>query len=196
MESADTPRIIVVVRDDDRAAVIDRGLTDAGYRNFLVRSDLNGLARHVIDEHAGLVLIDLKSPAQAELQKALEVIRVLDLPVVVFVDESTSANTKAAMEVGVSAYIINDLRAERIRPIVDMAVSRFDAQKQLKDRLATTEQALRDRKIIDRAKGLLMSRRGLTEDEAYRLLRRTAMNREKRLVEIANSIVNAADLLE
>ena len=196
MKSASIPRLVVVVNDRDRAATIRTGLDRAGYPLFSQLVDLGGLARRVIDEDADLVLIDLQRPTPAVLQNALQLVRVLDRPVVVFVDESTTADTRAAMEAGVSAYIINDLRAERIKPIVDMAISRFEAQKQLRDKLASTEQALRDRKIIDRAKGLLMSRKGLTEDEAYRLLRRTAMNTERRLVDIAHNIVNAANLLD
>ncbi len=138
---------------------------------------------------------DLRTPSAGELGMTLEIVRAVDRPVAIFVDVSTAADTRAAMEAGVSAYIINDLRAERLEPIVDMAISRFDAQKSLRTRLVDTEQALKDRKIIEKAKGFLMSRKGMTEDEAYRLLQQTAMNQERRLIDVAQGIVHAADLL-
>jgi len=196
MKSADMPRILIVAKNGDRAAVFRSGLDDAGYRQFAFLSDMRGLARRVIDEGTDLVIIDLPKTVPEELREALDIVRALDVPVIVFVDDSPPEDTKAAMEAGVSAYIINDLRAERIKPIIDMAISRFEAQKQLTDKLASTEQALKDRKIIDRAKGLLMSRKGLTENEAYRLLQQTAMNQERRLIDVAQGIVQAAKLLD
>jgi len=196
MKSTGAPRILVVVKDDDRAAVIHRGLDTAGCRQIVSVSDLAGLTRRAVDEMADLLLIDLGNPAPAALDEVFDVVRAVNRPVVIFIDTSSPAATKAAMEAGVSAYIINDLRAERIEPIIDMAISRFATQKDLKDKLASTEQALRDRKIIDRAKGLLMSRKGLTEREAYRLLQQTAMNKERRLADVAQSVVNAAELLD
>lgn len=196
MTSADPLRILVVARSADREAVIRAGLESAGHASSSSVTDMGGLAERAAAGALDLLIIDLERPAPADMDDALKIVRAIDRPVVIFVDSSTRADTRAAMEAGVSAYIIGDLRAERIKPIIDMAVSRFETQKHLVDRLASTEQALRDRKIIERAKGVLMSRNRLTEDEAYRLLRRTAMNQKRSIADVARNVVNAADLLD
>ncbi|MBX9819372.1 MAG: ANTAR domain-containing protein, partial [Afipia birgiae] len=101
-----------------------------------------------------------------------------------------------SVEAGVSAYIVDGLKKERIKPILDLCISRFNAFAKLQDELDRTKSALEDRKILDRAKGLLMKAKGLTEEEAYVLIRSTAMREKKKIGEIAQSIVTAAELLK
>ena len=112
-----------------------------------------------------------------------------------FVDQSDSASIEAAVEAGVSAYIVDGLRKERVKPIVDMTVSRFNAFDRLTRELDHARNELVERKLIERAKGILMKSRAVTEEEAYGLLRKTAMNEKKKLSEIAQSVVTAALLL-
>jgi response regulator NasT len=112
-----------------------------------------------------------------------------------FVDRSDGASIEKAVEAGVSAYVVDGLRKERVKPILDMAVSRFNAFSKLTQELEQARSELEDRKLIDQAKGILQRTRGLSEADAYALLRSTAMNKNRRIVEIAQSLVTAADLL-
>ena len=107
-----------------------------------------------------------------------------------------SASIQASVDAGVSAYIVDGLKKERIKPILDLCISRFNAFSKLQDELERTKSALEDRKVIDRAKGILMKLKGLTEDEAYVLLRSTAMREKKKISEIAQSILTASELLK
>ena len=112
-----------------------------------------------------------------------------------FVDQSDAALTKAAIEAGVSAYVVDGLRAERIKPILDAAIARFHMVHKMRVELAETRRALDERKLIDRAKGILMRARGIGEDEAYGLMRKAAMDQGKKLADIAQALVMATDLL-
>jgi len=112
-----------------------------------------------------------------------------------FVDQSDAASIEAAVDAGVSAYIVGGLRKERIKNILDLCISRFNAFARLQDELDRARTALEDRKVIDRAKGILMKAKSLDEEEAYALLRRTAMNEKKKIAEVAQSVVTAAELL-
>ena len=113
-----------------------------------------------------------------------------------FVDQSDAASIRESVEAGVSAYIVDGLKKERIKPILDLCISRFNAFANLQDELDRTKSALEERKVIDRAKGILMKVKGLTEDEAYVLLRSTAMREKKKIGEIAQSILSASELLK
>jgi two-component system, response regulator / RNA-binding antiterminator len=113
-----------------------------------------------------------------------------------FVDRSDSSMIEAAIDAGVSAYVVDGLRQERVKPILDMAIGRFNAFSRMERELAEARSELADRKVIDRAKGILMKSRGVSEEEAYKLLRTTAMNQNRKIAEIAQSLVLAAGLLE
>jgi response regulator NasT len=196
MKPTDQLKVLVFHRNEARAAIIRDGLHHAGSRQIAAVSELEGIVQRVVASDIDIVLLDLQEPGAAELASVLQIVRAVNRPVVIFIDRSDNEMTKAAVEAGVSAYIIDDLRTERIRPIVEMAMSRFDTQARLINELERTKQALEDRKIIDRAKGILMARKGLSEEQAYQLLRRTAMNQERRIAEIAHNVVNAAGLLD
>lgn len=112
-----------------------------------------------------------------------------------FVDRSDTASIEAAVEAGVSAYIVDGLKKERVKPILDMAVSRFNAFSRLQRELADAVSALEERKTVERAKGILMKMRSLSEEDAFALLRQSAMNEKKKISDIAQSIVTAAGLL-
>jgi response regulator NasT len=103
---------------------------------------------------------------------------------------------EAAIDAGVSSYIVDGLRKERVRPILDLTIKRFNAFARLEDELNKTRRELEDRKIIDRAKGILMKRNKLSEDEAYALMRKAAMNSNTRIAEVARSVVTAIGLLK
>lgn len=191
-----TLRVAVVDADRERALTIVDGLKDA-FDNVevIVFGDESGLARRLAEARADVVLIDLASPSRDALEQIAAASAPFERPVAMFVDRSDAETTRAAIEAGVSAYVVDGLEKRRIRPIVEMAISRFHAVARLRAELTATREALAERKTIDRAKGLLMKARGLSEEEAYALLRRTAMEKGRKLADIARALVDAAELL-
>ncbi|HBD91126.1 MAG TPA: two-component system response regulator [Gemmobacter sp.] len=187
--------IVVVEKDRDRALLIVDALREAGDLRITVIGEESGLARKIAEQRPDLVLIDLRSPSRDVLEELALASGPMDRPVAMFVDRSDTGLTRAAIEAGVSAYVVDGLRPERIRPILDAAIARFHMFSRMRSELAATKAALEERKVIDRAKGLVMRAKGIGEDEAYGLLRKAAMDQGKRLVDVAQAIVTAADLL-
>ena len=143
-----------------------------------------------------VILIDLENPSRDVLEQMFQVSRVVKRPIAMFVDQSDSASIQASVDAGVSAYIVDGLKKERIKSILDLCISRFNAFSRLQTELEQTKNALEDRKVIDRAKGILMKRKNMSEDEAYELLRRTAMNENKKIAEIAQSVITASEMFK
>jgi response regulator NasT len=143
-----------------------------------------------------VILIDLENPSRDVLEQMFQVSRVVKRPIAMFVDQADSASIQASVDAGVSAYIVDGLKKERIKSILDLCISRFNAFSRLQTELEQTKSALEERKVIDRAKGILMKRKNLSEEDAYALLRRTAMNEGKKIVEIAQSVITASELFK
>jgi len=191
-----TLRVAVVDADRDRALMIVDSLKDAfDDIDVIVIGDETGLARRIAEARADVVLLDLASPSRDALEQMAAASGSMERPVAMFVDRSDAETTRAAIEAGVSAYVVDGLEKRRIRAIVEMAISRFHAVARLRAELAATREALSERKTIDRAKGLLMKARGLSEEEAYALLRKTAMEKGRKLADIARALIDAAELL-
>ena len=188
--------VLVIDENRIRAAIIEEGLRDAGYDQVTVIDVMHGLARRIADLNPDVIVIDLENPNRDMLESMFQLSRAVRRPIAMFVDKSDEASIEAAVEAGVSAYIVDGLKQERVRPILKMAISRFNAFSRLNRELEETRGELENRKVIDRAKGLLMRSRGLSEEEAYALLRRTAMNQNRKIAEIAQSLVTAASLLD
>jgi len=185
----------VIHQNGVRASIIEEGLRDAGYSDVTVVAETRGLVRRIQELAPDVVVIDLENPDREALEHMFEVTRAVRRPIAMFVDRSDAAMIEAAIEAGVSAYVVDGLRKERVRPILEMAVSRFAAFDRLRDELERTRQALGERRTIERAKGILMKRRGMSEEEAYTMLRQSAMNQGRRIGEVASSILVAAELL-
>ncbi|NVO24590.1 ANTAR domain-containing protein [Donghicola sp. C2-DW-16] len=191
-----TPLSIVLVEPDkDRAIQIIDSLQAAGHYDIRVIAQSTGLARAVTSFNPDVVLVDLANPSRDIIEELSLASSPLERPVAMFVDQSDDAMTKAAIEAGVSAYVVDGLRADRVKPILDAAITRFHMFQRVRKELETTKRALEERKIIDRAKGLLMKARGIDEEAAYSLLRKTAMDQNKRVVDVASALVTAAGLL-
>ena len=188
--------VLVIDENRIRATIIEEGLRDAGHDQVTVIGDMHGLARRIADLNPDVIVIDLENPNRDMLESMFQLSRAVKRPIAMFVDKSDEASIEAAVEAGVSAYIVDGLKQERVRPILKMAISRFNAFSRLNRELEETRSELENRKVIDRAKGLLMRSRGLSEEDAYALLRRTAMNQNRKIVEIAQSLVTAASLLD
>jgi two-component system, response regulator / RNA-binding antiterminator len=187
--------IIVVEKDPDRAQRIVDGLHEAGDYAIVIISESTGLARHIAERKPDIVLIDAGDPSRDVLEELALASGPLDRPVAMFVDRSDAPLTRAAIEAGVSAYVVDGLRADRIKPILDAAIARFHMFQKMRMELAATKAALEDRKIIDRAKAILMKARSIDEEAAYALLRKTAMDQKRRVADIAQQLVMAAGLL-
>ncbi len=187
--------IIVVEKDPDLALRIVDGLREAGDHDITVIAESTGLARHIADRKPDIVLIDAGDPSRDVLEELALASGPLDRPVAMFVDRSDGPLTRAAIEAGVSAYVVDGLRPDRIKPILDAAIARFHMFQKMRMELAATKAALEDRKIIDRAKAILMKARGIDEEAAYALLRKTAMDQKRKVADIAQQLVMAAGLL-
>jgi two-component system, response regulator / RNA-binding antiterminator len=188
-------RILLVDQNMTRASILEEGLREAGYTSVTVVRDMQNLLRRIVDEDPDVICIDLENPNRDVLEQMFQMSRVVRRPVAMFVDRSDSDMIRAAVESGVGAYVVDGLKKERVKAVVDMAVSRFKAFNDLREELDQAKQALGDRKVVERAKGILMKERGLTEDAAYALLRKAAMSDNKRVVEIAQAVITAAGLL-
>lgn len=188
--------IIVVEKDRARALLIVDGLREAGDFDVMVIAEETGLARRIAQRNPDLVLIDAGNPSRDVLEELALATGPTERPVAMFVDQSDGSLTKAAIEAGMSAYVVDGLRADRIKPILDAAIARFHMLQKMRLELSETRKALEERKAIDRAKGILMRVRGLSEADAYALLRKTAMDQGRKLADVANGLVLAADLLK
>ena len=188
-------KIVIVDKNPVRAAILEDGLREAGHVHVVRIDETSHLLARIYAFDPDVILIDLENPSRDVLEQMFQVSRAVRRPVAMFVDQSDSASIEAAVDAGVSAYIVGGLRKERIKNILDLCISRFSAFARLQDELERARTALDERKAIDRAKGILMRARNLTEQDAYALLRRTAMNENKKIADVAQSVITAAELL-
>jgi response regulator NasT len=196
MNAEQSPKIVIVDESPIRAAILQEGLREAGFTQVVHISEMQSLLARIYAVDPDIILIDLENPSRDVLEAMFQVSRAVKRPVAMFVDQSDSASIQASVEAGVSAYIVDGLKKERIKPILDLCVSRFNAFAKLQEELERTKSQLEDRKIIEKAKGILMKVKGLNEDEAYVLLRSTAMREKKKIGEIAQSIITASEMLK
>lgn len=188
-------RVLVIDENRIRAAVIEAGLREAGHTEVTVVHDVSGIAARIVRLEPDVIVIDLENPNRDMLENMFQLSRAVKRPIAMFVDRSDRASMEAAVDAGVSAYVVDGLRQERVKSILDMAISRFNAFSRMARELEEARTELENRKVIDRAKGLLMKSRGLSEEAAYALLRKTAMNQNRKISDIAQSLVTAASLL-
>ncbi|UDQ91428.1 ANTAR domain-containing protein [Xanthobacter autotrophicus] len=190
-----TLRIVIVDESDVRATILEEGLKEAGFETVLRITGRNNLLERIYAIDPDVILIDLEDPSRDTIEQMFQVSREVKRPVAMFVDQTDSKTIEDAIEAGVASYVVDGLRKERVKPILETTISRFRAFARLKAELEEAKTQLEERKAIDRAKMLLMKMKGIDEEAAYHLLRRTAMNEKKRIVDIAQSIITAAELL-
>lgn len=188
-------RVLVVDESVERADVLREGLARAGYEVVATLSRPLDLMRTVDRVQPDVIIIDTESPSRDVLEHVVMVSRDQPRPIVMFASDDASETIREVMRAGVSAYIVDGLDAARVKPIVEIACARFAEFQRLRDELATAQAQLAERKLIERAKGLLMKTKRLDEDAAYAFLRRAAMERGRRVADVAQAIVDAADLL-
>lgn len=188
--------VLVIDENHIRAAIIEAGLREAGYDHVSTINELTGIARHITRINPDVIVIDIENPKRDMLEAMFTLSRSVKRPIAMFVDHSDQYAIEAAVDAGVSAYIVDGLRKERVKPILDMAISRFNAFSRMENELEDARNELAGRKMIDQAKTILMKSKGISEDDAYKILRKTAMNQNRKIADIAQSLVTAHSLLE
>lgn len=189
-------RILIIDQNVTRAAILEDGLREAGHVDVIVIRDMSNLLKRIVDAAPDVIFIDLENPNRDVLEQMFQVSRAVQRPIAMFVDRSDAGMTEQAVLAGVSAYVVDGLKKERMNSILELCISRFKAFNQLRDELNHTKQQLEERKLVDRAKGILMQQRGLSEAAAYTLMRKTAMNENMKLADVAQSIITAAKLFK
>jgi len=192
----DQASILIIDENRARAAIIQEGLREAGHLNVRWLNETGNLLRRIVEIDPEVIIIDLESPNRDVLEQMFQVSRLVKRPVAMFVDQSDNEAMHDAMVAGVSAYVVDGLRKERVKHIFDMCILRFNVFSRLQEELHEAKTALADRKVIERAKGILMAAKSLSEQEAYVLMRKTAMDQKRRLAEIAQAIVTAEGMLK
>lgn len=188
--------ILVVEPDASKAQEITHALQANGWSNVTVIASNAQLAPILTQLDPDLILIDLANPDRDTLEHLSLTSEAKTRPVAMFVDHTDQTMTKAAIDAGVSAYVVGGLHKDRIKPVLETAIARFQLIHKMQTELTAAKRALTDRKTIERAKGLLMRARGISEDEAYNLLRKTAMGQGRKVADVAEALVTAADLLK
>jgi response regulator NasT len=189
-------KIVIVDESPVRSAILEEGLREAGFTDVIRIAEMQNLLARIYKIDPDVILIDLENPSRDVLEQMFQVSRIVKRPIAMFVDQSDTASIQASVDAGVASYIVDGLRKERIKYILDTCISRFNAFAKLQEELDRTKSALEERKVIDRAKGILMTAKKLTEDEAYALLRSTAMKENKKIAEIAQSVITAAEMFK
>ena len=191
-----TLKIVIVDESPVRSAIIEEGLREAGFSDVMRVAETANLLARIYAIDPDVILIDLENPSRDVLEQMFQVSRVVKRPVAMFVDQSDTASIQASVDAGVSAYIVGGLVKDRVKHILDLCISRFNAFSHLQTELDLARTALEDRKVIERAKGIVMKLKNLNEDDAFALLRSTAMREKKKIVEIAQSILTASEMLK
>ncbi|MTJ84340.1 MAG: ANTAR domain-containing protein [Telmatospirillum sp.] len=188
-------RVIVIDGEPDRAAALTEALRVQGYTVVGRFAPGDDLRRHVVDLNADIIVVDVDSPDRDVLESMRDVSLEQGRPVVMFAQDGNAETIRAAIASGVAAYVVDGLRPERVKPVLDVAVARFAQFRALRSELDKARASLAERKLIERAKGIVMRRRGCDEESAYRMMRRMAMDQKARLADIANRIIDADELL-
>ncbi len=188
-------RVLIVTNRDERAALIEQALTSARHAiaaRIAPDDDFNAYVRQALPD---ALVLDLEVPTTEVLHRLERLLQQAPLPVAVFADRSDKESLQAAVKAGVGAFVVDGFRPARVLPVLEAACTRFIEFQALRRERDAAVMQLAERKTVERAKGILMRRRGLPEDEAYTALRKLAMDKNKRLIEVAEGIVNAEELL-
>lgn len=188
-------RVLLVDDNQERRAMLKRALQLAGYQVTAPMGAGKGLIGMVQSTQADVIVIDVDSPDRDTLEYMCSIARGLARPMVMFTHDDDAERMRTAIRAGVSAYVVGGLTGDRVKNIVDVAVMRFEEHQTLRRELDQAKNSLAERKLIDRAKGILMRQRSCGEEQAYQAMRKMAMDRNRRLAEVAQSVIDAAELL-
>lgn len=188
-------RILVIDESRHRAVDICAGLIQAGHQVAAVLPSALELIARIEEIKPDIILIETESPSRDTLEHLGTMNRDMPRPVVMFSQDRDNDTIRSAIHAGVAAYVVDGFDIDRLKPVVDVAIARFEEHQALKHELAEASRKLSERKIIERAKGILMKTRSLDEDAAYALLRKLAMEKSQPLAKVAANLVDMADLL-
>ena len=191
---AEKLRVMLIDEEPARSAILERALQDNGYDVVARIGTEEDLLDRVRTIGPDIIIVDMQSPDRDTLESMHMISREQPKPIVMFAEKSDKVSIKDAVKAGVSAYVVDGLNANRIQPIMEVAIARFSEFQSLKNELARAKMDLAGRKVIDKAKGIIMAQRKCTEDEAYKALRKLAMDRNEKLVDVARSVIEVADL--
>jgi two-component system, response regulator / RNA-binding antiterminator len=186
--------ILIIDESVDRALMIEHALRNAGHFNVKTIHHLKGIAREIETQAPDVIVMDLGNPERDFLEHMFRLSKSLRKPIAMFVDQSSDEAMLNAVEAGVSAYVVDGLKSERVKPILDLAIARFKAFEKLRGERDDAIQALDERKDIERAKGILMNQQNLSELEAFAMMRSAAMQQSRSLGGIAAAIISAAQM--
>jgi len=187
-------RVMLVDDSHEEKSPLKESLLEAGYDVVETANTAAALLERVAAVHPDVIIIDTDSPTRDTLEQLSFVTREHPRPIVLFTDDREGATIQAALRAGVSAYVVAGMQPERLRPILDVALARFEQERALRDELKDAKDRLAERKLIERAKGLLMEQKRVSESDAFQMMRKLAMDRNRRLVEIAQQIIDIAEL--
>jgi two-component system, response regulator / RNA-binding antiterminator len=188
--------ILIIDENAVRGALIEEGLREAGHARVSIVRETKGILKQIENISPDVIVIDLGNSSRDLLEHMFLVSRTVRRPIAMFVDKSDEQSMYQAIEAGVSAYVVDGLKKDRIKPILDLAVIRFKAFEKLRDERDAATLALDDRKITDRAKRFLMKHKNISEEDAYEILRKAAMNQNKRLSEVAEALIASVKIME
>ena len=188
-------RVLLIDKERGRSALLEQALQDLGYEVVARLHSEHDLYNKVGMLNPDIIIIDIQSPDRDTLESMRTISQDMPRPIVMFADKGDSSLIEASVRAGVSAYVVDGLAAGRLKPIMDVAIARFREFHALRTELDKMRVQLEDRKYIDKAKGLLMRKRGITEEEAYHSLRKLAMDRNKRIGEMARDLIALMDVL-
>lgn len=188
-------RIAIVDESPARAAVISEGLSASGLSDITVLIDRHGLVARLQELSPDVVLIDLANPRRDELEELFAVSRAISRPIAMFVDQADDSSIEAAIDAGVSAYVVDGMKPDRIRSVLDVAIKRFNAFARLRAELDDVRGQLAERNVIDAAKALLMKKRCIDEPAAYAALRKAAMDSGRKISDVADALLTAEKLM-
>lgn len=189
-------KIILVDENTGRSAILRRALQDHGHEVICRLSSSSQLQDSNEMTHTDVVIVNADIANEAVFANLTDINKTKPKPIVMFAKKSNSEMANSAIKSGVNAYIVDGLEEKRVQPILDVAIARFREFQALKDELDATRSQLSERKAVEKAKGLLMKHKKIDEDMAYQLLRKMAMDKNKRIVDVAESMINAFELLE
>lgn len=191
------PLSVVLIDDNPtRAEIVERGLRDAGYVLLARLDGTYDLAARVGVLQPDVIVVSIDSPGRDAIEDLRRTTEQQPRPIALFADRSDPATIAAGMEAGVSAYVVKGLTQDRVQPVVDVAVAHFNRYHAMREELDRARLSLVERKTVDRAKGLLMEQKGIGEEAAYKLLRKLAMDQNKRIGEVAQDLLTYAKALK
>lgn len=188
-------RVMLVDDAQKDVSLLKEGLKAAGYDVIEVAMSAAALLDRVAAEQPDVIIIDSDSPTRDTLEQLSFVSARQPRPIVLFTEDRANATIQAALKAGVSAYIVAGMQPDRLQPILDVAVARFEQDRALRDELNAVNERLAERKVVERAKGILMQQKGIAEEDAFRLMRKLAMDRNRKLLDVAQQIIDVTDML-